>query len=175
MSVEEYLSLPEEKPYLEYVNGEVHRKPMPDWMHVALVERIADALREYRRAHGGFSGPEGRVGFENTGDVRFYLPDFLYFAKGRHYRQTPMPPPTLAVEVRSEGQPLGWLRDKCRHFRRNGTDVCWLVDPRTRTVEVFDEARDGEVIREDATLTAAALPGFELPLRDLFAVIDEEE
>ena len=106
ISVEDYLALPEEKPYLEYVNGEVYRKPTPHWMHVALVERIADALRDYRR---------------------------------------------------------------------HGTDACWLVHPKTRTVEIFEGDRDGDVPGEGATLTAAALPGFELSLRELFAVIDEEE
>ncbi|MCC7364457.1 MAG: Uma2 family endonuclease [Dehalococcoidia bacterium] len=174
LSVEEYLALPEEKPYLEYVNGEVFEKPMPDWMHAAIVDELAAALREYRRARGGFSGPEGRVGFPPGEDVRFYLPDLLYFAPGRDYRHRPMPPPTLAVEVRSPGQSLTWLRDKCRFFRANGTDVCRLVDPEARTVELFDGEHDGATLRGDAVLTAAALPGFGLGLTGLFAVLDEE-
>ncbi|MCC7364456.1 MAG: Uma2 family endonuclease [Dehalococcoidia bacterium] len=174
LSVEEYLALPEEKPYLEYVNGEVFEKPMPDWMHSDMVRAVLAALDAYARLHGGHPGVEGRVGFTATGDQRFYLPDVSFYAAGVNRRARPMPPPTLAVEVRSPGQSLSWLRDKCRFFRANGTDACWLVDPEARTVELFDGEHDGATLRGDAVLTTSALPGFELGLTGLFAVLDEE-
>jgi Uma2 family endonuclease len=57
-------------------------------------------------------------------------------------------------------------------MRANGVDVCWLIDPETRSVEVFEGAKDGETLEADGTLASASLPGFTLPLRDLFAVLD---
>lgn len=40
MSESEYLALPEEKPYLEYIDGVVLQKPMPNKSHVLLIEEI---------------------------------------------------------------------------------------------------------------------------------------
>ena len=37
MTEEEYLALPEEKPYLEYVDGVVLQKPVPDDLHGRLI------------------------------------------------------------------------------------------------------------------------------------------
>ena len=83
-----------------------------------------------------------------------------------------MLPPTLAVEIRPEGQSREWLRSKCGYYRENGTEAAWLVDPEQRRVEVFDADCDGTILGKQDTLTSAALPGFDLLLRDLFAVLD---
>lgn len=64
------------------------------------------------------------------------------------------------------------LRRKCRVFRANGVAVCWLIDPAARAVEVFEEARDGERLPGDAALATPHMPEFNLPLKDLFAVLD---
>ena len=58
MSVEEYLALPEEKPYLEYVDGEAVPKTMPDDRHMLLAAEFDIEIGLYRRATGGLSGPE---------------------------------------------------------------------------------------------------------------------
>ena len=63
------------------------------------------------------------------------------------------------------------LRAKCRFFRANGVDECWLVDPRMRTVELFSS--EGEfILGADQTLVSVALSGFELILGELFAVLE---
>jgi len=81
-------------------------------------------------------------------------------------------PPTLAVEIQSEGQTLAFRRSKCREYRERGVDVVWLVLPVRRTVEVFDERDDGVAFGEAATLESPELPGFTLDIRALFAVLD---
>lgn len=108
MSVEDYLALPEEKPYLEYVNGEVCAKPMPDWIHMQIAAFLIRRLNAYTDAYGGFAGWEGRTGFDDPDQQRFYLPDVQYYRNGLP-RARPLPPPTLSIEVRSEGQSLSWL------------------------------------------------------------------
>ncbi len=82
-------------------------------------------------------------------------------------------PPTLAVEIRSAGQSVPFLRNKCRFYRANGVDVAWLVDPQARTVEVFDEHGDGLVLINEAHLESGALPGLRIELADLFDALDE--
>ena len=169
MSEEEYLALPEEKPYLEYVDGVVLQKPMPNAAHRALIEEIIFQIGLYRRQHGGAAGPEGRVRLPDGSGFR--LPDTAYWAPGRDSGDDSVP--SLAVEVQSPGQTMAELRRKCRTFRANGVGVCWLVDPATRTVEVFEGDRDGEPVSADGILETAVMPGFSLSLSELFAVLDK--
>ena len=64
------------------------------------------------------------------------------------------------------------LREKCRQMLANGVDVCWIIDPQTQRAEVFDGERDGAVVPDDGSLSSSYLPGFELPLTDLWAAMD---
>jgi len=168
MTPEQYLALPEEKPYLEYVDGMVVQKPMPNAEHGGLVAFLAIELGLHARRVGAKLRVETRARFGALQSFR--VPDLSYWAPGRPSGDDSLP--TLAVEVRSPGQTAAELRAKCRFFRRNGVEACWLVDPEARTVEVFEGGQDGAVLAEPATLTSAHLPGFALPLRELFAVLE---
>lgn len=170
MTEEEYLSLPEEKPYLEYVYGVVLQKPMPNNDHSTLAFELAAEIALYRRQHGGYGGIEGRVRLR--GDTGYFLPDVAYWARGRPSGDDSIP--TLAVEVRSPSQTMAEQRRKCRDFRASGVDVCWLIDPVSRRAEVFEGDRDAELLPVDGVLESEHLPGFSLPLPALFAVLDEQ-
>lgn len=172
LSVEEYLALPEEKPYRELVNGEARPKMAPDRRHSDIAVALLEAFAVYRREHGGHSAVEGRVAFADPRDPRVLLPDVSCYAPGRERGGVVLTPPTLAVEIRSEGQSLNELREKCRYYRAHGVDAAWLIDPDTRTAELFEGARDGVTLPLDGTLESAFLPGFRLPLPDLFAALD---
>ncbi|MFN0094530.1 MAG: Uma2 family endonuclease, partial [Dehalococcoidia bacterium] len=142
----EYLALPETKPYLEFVFGEVRQKAMPNTDHVEIVDAVAAMARAYRQAQrGSHAGPEPRVRFETERGREYRLPDYAYWAPGRPFLDAgEMMPPTLAVEVRSPDETMTAQREKCRYYRRYGVAVCWLFDPASRTVEVFEEGRDGD-------------------------------
>jgi Uma2 family endonuclease len=166
MSEAQYLSLPEERPYLEYVEGVVLQKPMPNKAHSRLVKAVILALAAYEARHGGNSGPEQRVHLPDGSGYR--LPDTSYWAPGRDDSDDSVP--SLAVEVRSPAQTLASLRRKCRTFRRNGVDVCWLIDPSSRSVEIFEGALDAERV-VSGTLETRVMPGFSLSLEELFSVL----
>jgi Uma2 family endonuclease len=168
MTEAEYLALPEEKPYLEYVDGVVIQKPMPNAIHRKLVAYIVHALFNHHTRFGGDSGPEGRI---RLGDGPSYrIPGAAYGARGRPSGDDSIP--TLVVEVRSPDQTIGELREKCRFYRRNGVEACWLIDPESRSAEVFDAGRDGERLSGDVEVSSPAVPGFALSLPALFAAID---
>lgn len=166
MSEEDYLSLPDEKPALEYIDGVVIQKPMGDEERGVLAGEFIILLGAYRNHNGGRVGPEIRAKFPES---NYRLPDVSYYARGQRFGA--QLPPSLAIEIRSEGQTRNELRAKCRFFRANGVDECWLVDPRLRTVEQFSS--EGEfILGADQTLISVALPGFELVLAELFAVLE---
>jgi len=169
MTEAEYLALPEVKPYLEFVDGVVLQKAMPNSDHRKIVEELTFRLGLYRRGPaGGSAGPEGRVRLR-TG--RYRLPDTAYWAAGRPHGDDTLP--TLAVEVKSPAESWDDQRAKCRMFRESGVEVCWLIDPATRAVEVFEGAQDAVPLPPGGALESAHLPGFSLPLPELFAVLDE--
>jgi Uma2 family endonuclease len=172
LSIEEYLALPEEKPYLEYICGEAVPKAIPDRNHIALVFELSHLLYEYIRSHGGFGGPEGRSQFDDTADPRFLLPDLSYWGPGRETGDHILTPPTLAIEVRSDDQTRRSLRDKCRYYRAHGVDVAWLVDPVSRTVEVFDGTVDGPSLPPGGILESPQLPGLSITVAELWRAID---
>jgi Uma2 family endonuclease len=58
-------------------------------------------------------------------------------------------------------------RRKCRLYRDRGVEVCWLIDPATRTVEAFDRDHDGLALAS-GVLESPSLPGFSLPLASLW-------
>jgi Uma2 family endonuclease len=165
MTPEQYLSLPEEKPYLEYVDGMVIQKPMPNEDHGELVVEIAVALKQWIRANGGRVGAETRA---KLGDLPNYrLPDLSYWKP--EIPRGSEAPPTLAVEIRSKDQTLAELRRKCEFLRSTGVEACWLIDPVARSAWRYEGKEKAVPLR---SLSAACLPDFELSLEQLFAVLD---
>jgi Uma2 family endonuclease len=172
VTVTEYLAIPEEAPYLEYLHGEVVEKPGSGFRRMVVTNHLIVELHRYEATHGGISGPEARVEFQIEGGTYFRLPDVAYWAPGRQVEgERAMRPPTLAAEVSSPGQSIAALREKCRQFRSAGVDVCWLFDLDRRTAEVFEGVQDGAA-QTTGRLESSALPGFTLSLDALFALLD---
>ena len=167
MTPEEYLALPEEKPYLEYIDGMVVQKPMPTEEHAELARELSFHLTVWMKTHGGRAGVEARAKLGELPNYR--LPDLSYWKPS--IPRGNQSPPTLAVEIRSKDQTMAELRRKCEFLRATGVDACWLIDPVARTAELFEGKRNG--VASDV-LRAECLPGFELPLGELFAVLGDE-
>jgi Uma2 family endonuclease len=108
------------------------------------------------------------------------IPDLSFISRARlaSYRSArdPILPlaPDLAIEVLSAGNTSREMARKIREFFASGCRLVWLVDPRNRTVAVYTSPSDPEVLTEKQTLTGGeVLPGFRLPLRKLFGLLDE--
>ena len=62
------------------------------------------------------------------------------------------------------------LRRKCLDYRQYGVDAVWLVDPDSRTVEVFEDSQEG--LRVEHELISVYLLGFSLLLEELLSALD---
>ena len=174
MTAEQYLALPEEKPYREYVYGEVIAKAMPDDDHGELAALLGRALLDWRDEElGGRAGQEIRCRFDTERGPEYRLPDVAYWRPDKPRKDgDDTLPPTLAVEIRSPDETMAEQRRKCLYYRRYGVDICWLIDPISRTVEVFEDDLEGEPLAPDGVLSSSRLPGLRIPVSRLFASLD---
>lgn len=80
-------------------------------------------------------------------------------------------PPVLAVEVLSPSNTKTEMDRKLRELFGAGCKLAWLIDPETRTAKVYTSATRAKELGPDGVLDGGkVLPGFKLPLAELFAV-----
>ena len=78
--------------------------------------------------------------------------------------------PDLVVEIVSPHDRPGAVRDKVKEYIAAGTRMVWVVDAQSRSVSVHRPG-SSSVVRADGALEGGeVLPGFRLPLRDLFTL-----
>jgi len=125
---------------------------------------------------GIITGPDGSyevlLGLVRLSDVAFVSWDRL---PGRRVPDEPIPNvvPDLAVEVLSVSNTIGEMLRKRGEYFRAGVRLVWEIDPRARTVRVYtSEAAFTDLTAADTLDGGAVLPGFTLPLAQLFAELD---
>jgi Uma2 family endonuclease len=163
----------------ELVDGTLVEKGL-GYEESCLAGAICEALRAFVRPRrlGKVSGADGTMRLM-PGLVR--VPDVAFTSwgrfPGRRMPKAPVPNlvPDLAVEVLSQSNTPAEMKRKREEYLRMGVRLVWIVDPKTRTVEVYAPRRKPVVLTESDTLDGGkVLPGFTLPLADLFAELDEE-
>ena len=83
--------------------------------------------------------------------------------------------PDLAVEVLSAGNIPGEMARKRQEYCAAGVRLVWLVDPEAHNVEMYTDLHQSTMRHEANTLEGGAvLPGFALPLREVFAELDRQ-
>jgi Uma2 family endonuclease len=125
---------------------------------------------------GAVTGEQGFVqlpdGPVRGPDVAFTSWDSL--ANRRRPSETiPRLAPDLVVEVLSpKNTPREMTRTRGEYFR-SGVKLLWEIDPRTRTVRVYSsESALCDLSATDSLDGRDVLPGFSLPVADLFAELD---
>jgi Uma2 family endonuclease len=127
---------------------------------------------------GLVTGPDGTV--ELMADL-VRIPDIAFTnwdrMPGRRCPKAPIPrlAPNLAVEVLSSSNTPGEMAVKRGDYFSAGVEIVWEIDPVARTVVVFTSPTNSKTLQETDTLDGGTvLPGFVLPLRDLFAELDRQ-
>jgi Uma2 family endonuclease len=116
-----------------------------------------------------------RPGLVLLPDVSFITWDRL-LATDAHKRKVATFGPDLAVETMSEGNTPKEIDRKRRELFAAGTKLMWVIDPKSRTAEVYDDPNRPDqmvLVRETDVLDGGTvLRGFRLPLAELFADLD---
>lgn len=160
----------------ELVNGVLVEKAMglaESFLMCELVSLLRSHLHD--RPLGFLAGADGPLRLM-PGLVR--LPDISFISWGRVPGRTiPLEPiadlaPDLAVEILSKSNTKKEMARKRREYFFAGTRLVWMVDKDKRSVEVFTAPDQSVVLTEEDTLDGdGVLPGFSLPVRQLFAAL----
>jgi Uma2 family endonuclease len=72
--------------------------------------------------------------------------------------------PDFVIELRSHFDRIRMLREKMDEWIANGARLAWLIDPRTRSIEVYRPGRPSETIASDSIAGEGPVDGFVLQL-----------
>ena len=126
------------------------------------------------------SGEPGKAFDSSTGFIlpngATRAPDASWISEERWQKLTPEQKtkfaqicPDFVVELRSDSDRLKPLEDKMKEYIENGTQLGWLLDPKSRRVEIYRPDSDVEVLENPTELSGEeVLPGFVLELRRIW-------
>ncbi|MBW4549351.1 MAG: Uma2 family endonuclease [Symplocastrum torsivum CPER-KK1] len=114
----------------------------------------------------GFRLPQGATRSPDVAWIRMERWDALTAAQRKKF--LPLCP-DFAVELVSETDDVEETRTKMQEYVDNGLRLGWLINPRTRQVEIYRPNQAVEVLQSPATLSGEeVLPGFVLDLQPIF-------
>lgn len=175
MTADELLALPEDGIRRELVAGDLREMSPAGERHGDAVQNISRSLDAHVHAQRlGRVRPEIGYVLESDPDT-VRAPDLSFVRADRLSADGPAPgfyrgAPDLAIEVISPHDRHGEVRAKVREYLAAGTAMVIVVDPEERAVSVYRPGRDAvELTESDLIDGEDVVPGWKLPVRDIFA------
>lgn len=177
MTVEEFLSLPEDGVRRSLIRGVVREEGMTirNRFHSEVMAELAFRLRLWLESQPKPRGAvlTGEAGLRLAADVLVgvdvvYVPHELLASQPASATIIEGVPP-LIVEILSPSDTNESLHDKIDAYLRAGVSLVWIIDPRDHTVTIYRPGHRPSMVNADEQLTAeAVLPGFSVAVADLF-------
>jgi Uma2 family endonuclease len=177
LTIADLEATPDDGNRYELIEGELHVSTAPSYLHQTILLNIGEAFRRYLRKHPvGEIVPGIGVIFDDFSGV---IPDLVFFTMERKGHILTggrlSAAPDIAIEIVSPGA-SNERRDrylKRQLYSTHGVGEYWIVDPGTRSVEIYQKLDEtGFVLAENLQigdeLASAFLEGFRLPLNVIF-------
>ena len=177
VTAEELIRLPDDNCRYALVGGELQRMNPAGFEHGAVIVNLTIPLGQHVKAHrlGVVCGAE--TGFVLARNPDTVLAPDIAFVRRDRVPATGRPTffwegaPDLAVEVTSPGDSRPEVARKVEAWLSAGTLVVWVVDPKRASVAIHEPGCAVRRLGESDTLDGAPLlPGFSLPVREIFAL-----
>jgi Uma2 family endonuclease len=179
ITLEEFLEYPETKPYSEYINGKIEKKPMPQGQHSVLQGRLVTAINQVglpkKLAH---AFPELRCTFGG----RSLVPDISVLTweripkteQGKIANRFEVYPDWV-IEILSPEQSANKVIRKIIFCLNQGTQLGWLIDPEDESVMIFQPNLFPEV-KIDAEILPVldSLKDLQLSVKEMFTWLSIE-
>jgi Uma2 family endonuclease len=168
---ETFTGLPENADRVfEFIGGEIIEVGSNPYSS-EIASLISFFIRLFIRENGIVGRVTGEAGLYDVMGDR-YAPDVAFIASADPlpYEQGYNPdPPQLAVEVISPSDRSSRLAVKVANYLAAGT-VVWVVYPQEREVHVYAPGQRTRILGEGDVIDGGdVLPGFSLPVREIFA------
>lgn len=142
VTARDYFDMPETNERYELFEGKLLMAPMPSPLHQRISLALARALDDFARSHGGevLLPVDVELAYKTV-----FQPDLAYISAerasiiGSHV----IGAPDVAIEILSPRTRKFDREKKLPTYAVYGVREIWLVDPRTKTVQVY-EASDGK-------------------------------
>lgn len=174
----EYCLLPEDAPRYEILEGVGYLTPSPGGRHQKISGNIFRSLDQYVRANKAgevFIGPFDVIFSERDvvqPDVFFVAEERLRIVRDRGV----FGPPDLVVEILSPSNASRDLQQKLALYQRYGVREYWVVDPESRTVDVWSSRESSldtrRVVCGEGLIQSSILPGLAIGLAEVFAGVE---
>jgi len=174
ITIEEFLALPEQKPALEFFDGEVTQKVAPTTPHSALQYDFCALVNGFARPRRlAWAFPEHRSSYSNAStvpDVAVYTWDRVPRDADRRLASRVFTPPDIAVEIQSPGQSFQTMLIRCLWYVANGAQVSIAIEPNELLLVALRPGAEPLVYRDSGLLDLGdVIPGFSLDVGALFA------
>jgi Uma2 family endonuclease len=171
---EELMALPKDGHKHELINGEIIESPT-GYRHEDIAAAVLMAMRLHVRQHKLGSVCGSSLGcWMASGNL--LSPDVSFIHKSRVPRGREavkryfQGAPDLVVEVLSPWDRTIRIRDKMVEYFDSGARLAWVINPEEKSTLVYRGAEAEHLLRlTDALDGENVLPGFRLPLEELFA------
>ncbi|MGD1904391.1 MAG: Uma2 family endonuclease [Leptolyngbyaceae cyanobacterium] len=172
LTLSEFLSLPETKPPSEYIEGEISQKPMPKTRHSRLQGKLTGAINQAAEAGQiAYAFPELRCTFGN----RSIIPDIAVLRWPHIELDENDEPvddvriaPDWAIEILSPDQSANRVTGNLLHCLKHGCQLGWLVDPRDRSIIVFQPQQQPEFCHQADSLLVLSDIDLSLTVQQVF-------
>lgn len=176
LTLEEFQRMPEEDEHrLELSRGRVVREPRPGARHGVVATELIFRMETWARGRG-LGRTVAVTGFLLSVDPPTVRgPDVAFISVGNLPPQGPARgfwkgAPDLAVEVLSPSNSAAEIQGKVLEYLDAGARLVWVIDPETRTATVYRSRAEIRLLTGADSLDGGdVLPGFRLPLAELFA------
>ncbi len=136
---------------------------------------ILGQLRNWARLDGRGVASDSSTGFVLPNGAR-RSPDASWTLKSEIQKLSPENRkgfwhlcPAFVIELRSTSDRSRMIREKMREYMANGAQLGWLLDPETRTVEIYRPGCEPELLEgADSVSGEGPVEGFVLDLRTVW-------
>jgi Uma2 family endonuclease len=166
ISLEKFLMMPETKPALEFLDGDIIQKPMPKGRHSCLQYELCNGINQVtKKAKLAYAFPELRCSFGNRSivpDIAVFTWEHIPFLANGEVPDRFEHSPDWVIEILSPEQKSNKVIGNILHCMEHGCKLGWFLDPDDLSILVFLCDRQ-PILMEKADILPV-LAGIELKL-----------